>query len=133
MNDANEAVVQELIALTERLLYSVVTADWKTYAELCSSDITAFEPEGRGQLIEGLPFHKFYFDLGAPQGPRHTTIAAPRVRLLGDNVALVCYLRLTQKLNEQAQPVTAVMEETRIWEKRGGHWQHVHFHRSSPT
>lgn len=129
----NDAVSQELIALTERLLYSIVTADWKSYAELCAPDLTAFEPEGRGQLIEGLPFHKFYFDLGAPQGPRHTTIASPHVRLLGDNVALVCYLRLTQRLNDAGQPVTVVMEETRIWEKRGGHWQHVHFHRSAPS
>ena len=26
--------------------------------------VTAFEPVSRGQLVEGLQFHKFYFDNG---------------------------------------------------------------------
>ena len=26
--------------------------------------LTAFEPEARGNLVEGLEFHKFYFDNG---------------------------------------------------------------------
>lgn len=131
MNDAEART--ELLEVTERLLYSIATADWKTYAELCDPKLTAYEPEGRGQLVEGLPFHKFYFDLGAPTGPRHTTIAAPKVRLLGENVGLVCFARLTQRMNDHGQPIVAVMEETRVWEKRHGKWVHVHFHRSAPS
>ena len=29
---------------------------------LCSPSMTAFEPEARGNLVEGMAFHKFYFD-----------------------------------------------------------------------
>ena len=55
----NASTVNELLSLTQRLLNSVVTADWKTYTSLCDSTITCFEPEARGQLVEGLPFHQF--------------------------------------------------------------------------
>ena len=29
---------------------------------LCDPHLTAFEPEALGNLVEGLEFHKFYFD-----------------------------------------------------------------------
>ena len=31
--------------------------------ELCHDSLTAFEPEANGSLVEGLDFHKFYFNL----------------------------------------------------------------------
>ena len=33
-------------------------------------------------------------------------------------------------LDDAGRPVTKPCEETRIWKKIGGHWKHVHFHRS---
>jgi len=123
----------EILSLNQRLLESIASADWVTYCELCDADLTAFEPEGRGHLIEGLGFHHFYFDLGAATGPRHTTMASPQVRFLGDEVALLTYVRLTQKLNDAGVPVTSPMEETRVWHRRDGRWRHVHFHRSAPS
>jgi len=92
--------------------------------------LTAFEPEAQGQLVEGLEFHQFYFRLGGTRGPNHTTMCAPRVRLLGD-VALVTYVRLNQRLGPDGQPAVTAFEETRIWQKQAGQWRHVHFHRSS--
>ena len=32
-----------------------------------------------------------------------------------------------------AKPVTAAVEETRVWQRTGGKWVHVHFHRSMPA
>lgn len=32
------------------------------YRRLCDPNMTAFEPEAIGNLVEGLDFHKFYFD-----------------------------------------------------------------------
>ena len=63
-----DAVTQELLQLNQRLLDSIARADWKTYEELCDPSLSAFEPESQGQLVEGLPFHRFYFNLGGAKG-----------------------------------------------------------------
>jgi calcium/calmodulin-dependent protein kinase (CaM kinase) II len=122
----------ELLRLNQRLLESIANADWETYRELCDPTLTAFEPEGRGQLIEGLPFHHFYFKLGGVRGHHHTTMSAPRVRLLGD-VAVLCYVRLNQSRDAEGKPHTTSFEETRVWHRQNGQWRHVHFHRSVPS
>ena len=68
----------ELLELNQRLLDAIADGDWETYAELCDAGITGFEPEAGGHLVEGLDFHKFYFDLGesaartTPPWPRRT-------------------------------------------------------------
>jgi calcium/calmodulin-dependent protein kinase (CaM kinase) II len=120
---------QELIELSRRLIDSITTADWSTYAELCAEDISCFEPEAVGHLVEGMKFHHYYFNLGGGDGPRNTTLVSPKVRLLGD-VAVVTYVRLTQRINEADSPTTSAFEETRVWQKQDGAWKHVHFHRS---
>jgi calcium/calmodulin-dependent protein kinase (CaM kinase) II len=119
----------ELLKLTQRLLESIASGDWATYLELCDPALTAIEPEAHGVLIEGLPFHKFYFDLGGIRGPHHTTISAPNIRLLGDT-AVVAYARHVQRLGQEGVPTTTSSAETRIWHRRDGRWRHVHFHRS---
>ncbi|HVX10442.1 MAG TPA: DUF4440 domain-containing protein [Pirellulales bacterium] len=129
---AHDKATTELLALNQRLLESILAAEWQTYEELCDPSLTAFEPEGRGQLIVGMPFHRFYFDLGAASGPYHVTMASPDVRWLGADAAVINYVRLVQKL-VGGSPVTVATEETRIWQRRDGRWRHVHFHRSVPT
>ncbi len=52
-----------------------------------------------------------------------------QVRLIGDSAAVVSYVRLTQRVKDGAH-VTIRAEETRVWEKKGGKWVHVHMHRS---
>jgi len=32
--------------------------------KICDPHLTAFEPEALGNLVEGMDFHKFYFDNG---------------------------------------------------------------------
>jgi calcium/calmodulin-dependent protein kinase (CaM kinase) II len=121
----------ELLRLNQRLLDSIAARDWKTYEELCDPGLTAFEPEALGQQVVGLAFHHFYFKLGGASEPQQTTMAAPQVRLLGDDAAIVSYVRLTQRAGT-AGPTTAATEETRVWQRQGGKWRHVHFHRSAP-
>ena len=119
----------ELLDLSQKLLDAITAGDWTTYAALCDEHLTCFEPEAQGHLVTGLPFHKFYFDLpGGGGGPRQSTIAAPSVRVMGD-VGIVCYVRLVQKLVDGA-PVTAAVNETRIWQRTPQGWKHIHFHRS---
>ena len=122
--------IQQLLDLTQQLLDSIASGDWETYEKLCDPTLTAFEPESRGHLVEGMDFHRFYFNL-AGDGPRNTTIASPRVRLLGENAAVVSYIRLTQYVGDSGEPQTSRFEETRVWQRQEGRWRHVHFHRSA--
>lgn len=55
---------QEVIKVTEQLLEAINTGDFETYAKLCDPQITAFDPAALGNLVEGVDFHKFYFDNG---------------------------------------------------------------------
>ena len=121
---------QEIIALNRRLLDSIVGGDWKTYETLCDDSLTCFEPECLGHLVEGLAFHKFYFDLpGGGKSLINTTLCAPHVRFLGPDAAVLSYVRLTQKIGPDG-PVSVRVTETRIWQRTNGQWRHVHFHRS---
>jgi ketosteroid isomerase-like protein len=120
----------EVLQLNQRLLNVIAAADWNVYAELCDASLTCFEPEAAGQLVEGLAFHRFYFNLGGVGGEHHTTMCSPRVRIMGD-VAIVSYVRLNQRVQADGSPVTRAFEETRVWERQGGAWRHVHFHRSA--
>lgn len=120
----------ELLRLTQKLLDAIAAGDWETYQRLCDPSLTAFEPEAPGQLVHGLAFHRFYFDLGGVRGRHQTTMCAPHVRLMGD-VAVVTYARLVQKVGNEGQPVTVSSTETRVWQREGDIWKHVHFHRSA--
>ena len=55
-------------------------------------------------------------------------MASPHMRIMGD-VAVVSYVRLNQRVNGGVPSMRAVAE-TRVWQKQGEHWKHVHFHRS---
>ena len=121
----------ELLELNQRLLDAIASADWETYEQLCDPQLTAFEPEAAGQRVEGLPFHRFYFDLGGDDRTR-TTMVDPRVRWLGTDAAVVTFVRLTQRVGLDG-PSTQACEETRVWERRDGRWWHIHFHRSLPS
>jgi ketosteroid isomerase-like protein len=127
----------EILALNQKLLNAIFSGDWKTYTELCAADITCFEPEAAGNVVEGLPFHKYYFDMPRGENPKpvhiNVTMASPKVRMLGADGALLTYVRLVQKLDANGLPMTVRTEETRVWQKLSGGWKHVHFHRSQPS
>lgn len=124
-----EETDEDLLDLTQQLLDCITAGDWKTYERLCDPTLSAFEPEGRGHLIDGLEFHRFYFELGPGEGPRRSTMTSPEVRLMGD-AAVVTYVRLVQSIGDDGAPVTSAYEETRVWQLKQGKWRHVHFHRS---
>ncbi len=121
----------EILALSQQLLATIDRGDWEAYAKLCDPSITCFEPEALGHLVEGFPFHHFYFQLpGSPTKPaKQSTMASPHVRVMGES-AVVCYTRLVQKLDGAGSPITVGAMETRVWQKLNGAWKHVHFHRT---
>lgn len=60
--------------------------------------------------------------------PIHTTILNPHVHVIGEDAACIAYIRLTQYIDGQGRPRTSQSEETRVWHRREGKWQNVHFH-----
>ncbi len=119
----------KLLELTRRLLEAISKRDWKTYEELSDPSLTAFEPEALGQLVEGLEFHRFYFELEGT-GASNVTIVSPQVRVIGE-VAVVAYVRLIQVVEADIAR-TVGFEETRIWQCNAeGKWRQIHMHRSA--
>ncbi|XP_015131774.1 calcium/calmodulin-dependent protein kinase type II delta chain isoform X13 [Gallus gallus] len=127
---------QEIIKVTEQLIEAINNGDFEAYTKICDPGLTSFEPEALGNLVEGMDFHRFYFEnaLSKSNKPIHTIILNPHVHLVGDDAACIAYIRLTQYMDGTGMPKTMQSEETRVWHRRDGKWQNVHFHRSgSPT
>ncbi|XP_050429804.1 calcium/calmodulin-dependent protein kinase type II alpha chain isoform X5 [Adelges cooleyi] len=132
-----QARKQEIVKITEQLIESINNADFEGYTKICDPHMTAFEPEALGNLLEGMEFHKFYFDhesvltvLGKNRGI-NTTVLNPTVHLLGDDAACIAYIILVQYIDKQGVPRSHQYEETRVWHRRDNKWQNVHSHRSA--
>eukprot|EP00063_Salmo_salar_P051183 XP_014026018.1 PREDICTED: calcium/calmodulin-dependent protein kinase type II subunit beta isoform X16 [Salmo salar] len=121
---------QEIIKITEQLIEAVNNGDFEAYAKICDPGLTSFEPEALGNLVEGMDFHRFYFEnlLSKNSKPIHTTILNPHVHLIGEDAACIAYIRLTQFVDGQGHPRSSQSEETRVWHRRDAKWQNVHFH-----
>uniref|UniRef100_A0A3B4CTJ9 calcium/calmodulin-dependent protein kinase n=1 Tax=Pygocentrus nattereri TaxID=42514 RepID=A0A3B4CTJ9_PYGNA len=123
---------QEIIKVTEQLIESINSGDFEAYSKICDPGLTSFEPEALGNLVEGHDFHRFYFENGLSKGnkPVHTILLNPHVHLIGEDAACIAYIRLTQYMDGSGRPRTMQSEETRVWHRRDGKWQNIHFHRS---
>ncbi|XP_051517222.1 calcium/calmodulin-dependent protein kinase type II subunit beta-like isoform X18 [Myxocyprinus asiaticus] len=121
---------QEIIKITEQLIEAINNGDFEAYAKICDPGLTCFEPEALGNLVEGMDFHRFYFEnlLSKNSKPIHTTILNPHVHLIGEDAACIAYIRLTQYVDGQGRPRSSQSEETRVWHRRDSKWQNVHFH-----
>jgi len=133
----------DVIDANRRLLYAIASGDYGSYRDLAAPDLTAIEPETGGHVVQGMDFHRFYFDLMSSRREddgrdgRNVAMPAamihmisPHVRWLGGGVAaILSYVRLDQAMHDGV-PVTYFASETRIWEDRGGRLVHVHFHKS---
>ena len=92
-------VTTDVLGVNKRLLESIVAGDWSTYKQLVDSSVTCFEPEAVGHMVEGLDFHKYYFDLSVnSQGKKppvspNTSMVNARVRMMGAEAAVVTYVR----------------------------------------
>ncbi|XP_063748501.1 calcium/calmodulin-dependent protein kinase type II subunit gamma-like isoform X8 [Eleginops maclovinus] len=131
-NDEEEMKVrkQEIIKITEQLIEAINNGDFDAYTRICDPGLTSFEPEALGNLVEGMDFHKFYFEnlLSKNSKPVHTTLLNPHVHLIGEDAACIAYIRLTQFVDTTGRPRSSQSEETRVWHRREGKWLNVHFH-----
>ena len=68
--------------------------------------------------MEGLEFHRFYFDNGSGLGYGSYTkctsfVLKPHVHIMGDDGAVIAYTRLTQALTQDGQ----VTCQEKIWNR----------------
>ena len=123
---------QSVIEATEKLLGAVAANDYATYAALSDASLTCVEPETQGHVVEGLAFHKHFFDLArlqpAATSDKQNIVVQPIVRMLGSEHALIVYVRVTQNAGK-----VSLAEETRVWRRDAvtKQWKNIHFHRSS--
>ena len=108
---------QEILAINQTMLESVAAGDWENYSQVCSPEISCFEAESKGHIVEGHAFHRYYFDLASqhqsPASPFNITMARPHLRWLSDDAVVVSYTRLTQTTHN-GEPITSRCCETRI-------------------
>lgn len=132
-----------LLELQQQQLDSIGCGDFEAYAGTCHTGITCFEPEAKGHLVEGIPFHETYFKHKAAGGSQtlRNTISSPKVQLLGGEDAagaVLSYVRLVQVKDPEGKHATTATQETRVWERvkeagvgqPWGKWVCVHLHRS---
>jgi len=131
---APAATADDVITVTETLIDAIGRGDYDTWKKMTSHDLTCFEPESQGCLVEGREFHKYYFDLGIGEKAKNlrVNLIAPRVHLLGPDAGVIGYVLLTQSLDAKTGlPESRQCEESRVWRRdRDGLWRCVHFHRS---
>ena len=121
-----------ILSLNQRLLDFIAAGDWEGYASLCCPSLSCFEAEARGAFVQGLHFHKIYYDHGDAAEDRRAYMSEPHVRFLaGGRVAVLSYVRLVQKFKQGQGHSTVRVEETRVWEKKGASFLLVHFHKSN--
>ncbi|XP_075950099.1 calcium/calmodulin-dependent protein kinase type II subunit gamma-like isoform X3 [Anarhichas minor] len=130
LSNTKQTRKQEIIKITEQLIEAINNGDFDAYTRICDPGLTSFEPEALGNLVEGMDFHKFYFEnlLSKNSKPVHTTLLNPHVHLIGEDAACIAYIRLTQFVDTTGRPRSSQSEETRVWHRRDGKWLNVHFH-----
>lgn len=128
---APSITVEGLIERNLQLLNAITSKDFTVYESLVDKSITCFEPEAVGHLVKGVDFHRYYFQLKGNPPVTNTTMVTPHVRFLGDDAAVLSYVRMTQVCVD-GNPQTKTCEETRVWQlMEDGTWKNVHMHRSA--
>lgn len=107
----------EIVKVTQELIEVINRGDFESYEKICDPEMSAFEPESLGNIVTGMPFHKFYFDNGKNSSRRlscldwfsflvlnhksiNNTMVNPRVHFMGTDAACIAYVRLTQYLDK---------------------------------
>jgi len=129
MDNGSES--NSIISLTQKLLDSISNKDWDSYLALCDEKLTGIEKESDNSLVEGLEFHKFYFDIPNDNNIAiKETILQPVIKIHGD-IGIICYKRLRTTVNISTNITNSVsMMETRIWRHYNTGWKLIHFQKS---
>ena len=122
---------QSLIEITEKMLNAINSGDSRTYADLCSPDLTCYE-DVCTHRIDGVEFHLTLINQMSQSPAMRATrcdILEPCVQIYG-NSAIVTYTRL-MTYDGSGVPRWATSNETRVFSNESGSWKMVHFHRTT--
>jgi hypothetical protein len=138
-------IQDDLLQATVKLCQGLDTGNYKIYQQYCHPEVTVFEPQAQGQLVEGMDLRNFKFNLGHATDRLSlsqmlcSTVVAPKVTILNSGVGLVLYTRLLQKPGHPELGYVEAYNETGVWQRLkndngGSDWKLVHYHRSvAPT
>lgn len=127
-----DAVQQELLEITWRMINAIQTGDAATYAQLSTPDLSCFE-DVCAYRIDGVEFHLALIRQmaqNADNEPTRFDILTPKIQVYGDT-GIVTYTRL-MTFDNNGTPRWKTYNETRVFVKQEGQWKMAHFHRS-PT
>jgi ribosomal protein S8E len=79
--------------------------------------------------VEGLDFHKFYFDFAPPASSHddvkiESIVENPVVRVMGRS-AIINYTRTIKTDSSEISSTSSSHEETRVWQLFTGRWKQV--------
>lgn len=111
--NSNYSLKSEIITLTQQLLDASVNDDVEIFSNLRDLHCTSFKEESVKKLK-------------SPQ----TSIVEPKVHLIGENGACICYVKITQYLNDENVCCTDESRETRVWKNFDKQWKCIHVHSS---
>jgi ketosteroid isomerase-like protein len=124
MNKAEEII----IALEKEALNKWSNGDTTGFAELCSDEMTYFDPNLDKRLDGGDAFRKYMADLHGKFRIDRFEILNPKVQLHGD-VGI-----LTFDLNNYSKEgkITSCWNSTEVYHLIQGEWKLIHSHWSNP-
>ena len=134
-DDIDDVVVQmkkDALFKVQCIIYSISISDYSMYQQHVLPNVTCFEPETQGALVEGLNFHQFEFlsMIKGPQVTKNVTLISPHVQLIGTEGAVVCYTRVTQYSKPNGEMIHKRCNETRVLVRTSEGWKMSHVHRS---
>lgn len=50
------------VGWVQNVLFGLISLMFFTFSKICDPGLTSFEPEALGNLVEGMDFHRFYFE-----------------------------------------------------------------------
>nr|QYL01390.1 CamkII [Dugesia japonica] len=124
---------QEILKLTENLLSSIANGNYSSFIKLVDPQITVFEPDTCGNLIEGIDYYKFLFNNVYSKRDAKSvnmSILNPTIHILGDDCASIAFVKVVQIVDKNGSVTVGRGEETRIWQRKDGKWQNIHVHKS---
>ena len=121
----------EVVSVTQQLMFAMDSNDWNAFALLCDNDMTSYLPEFPGQRLHGLDTHRFTLEHRDKPLAMQSSMQAPHVRIHSSDSACISLTRIMQWKDQGTGGCgSASFSETLLWHRRqsSGNWICSHYH-----